>query len=75
MQVDVCKTCLPVFQRYVGHINVNGIPRKVSVEEIYCCSTMHGKILYLKHERHHSDKQRYLLAVYVIHNHSILWGQ
>ena len=72
MQIDVCKTCIPVFQRYVSNIYVNGIPRKISVEKIYRGSSMHGKIFYLVNERHHSNKKCDLPAVYVIHNHSIL---
>lgn len=42
------------------------------MEQIYCSSSMYGKILDLENERHHSDKKCNLSAVHVIHNHLIL---
>lgn len=72
LELMFARLVIPVFQRYVSDINVDGIPRKVPVKKIYSSSTMYGEIPYLENKRHHSDKECDLSAVYVIHNHLIL---
>ena len=73
MRIYVFQTSLTVFQRYIRYINVNGISRKISMEQVYRCSSVYGKILYLEYKRHYSYQKGYLSAVSVIHNHLILW--
>ena len=43
------------------------------MEQIYCCASVDSKILYLEYQWHDSYQQSHLSAVYVIHNHLILW--